>query len=368
MEYNRENLLDVLRAIFKWKRPIFFTCLAVGILSVIVTLLLPVYYKASTTFYAASPTLQSPAVIFGDGNQKLEFYGESEDMDRVIQCANSNELLDYMVNEFNLYEHYDIDTSNIKASYKIASKFFGLFTIEKNERNAIELSIEDKDRLKVAKMANAARVKINDIANGLIRQSQEEIIHSYENGISEKQKTLAVLSDSISSIRRRYQIFDPETQRKVLGLQIPSLKSQLAGDKAMLEVYKKQNRRDSINVITARIIGNTEKLKGLTQYENGLDLSKGMSMLDQLSQTEQTIMEELGEDQSNYEKYKAAFNTPKPALFVQDKAETPVVKSWPKRSYMVLGATFLAFFFCILGVLILEYNRDVDWKEIVNSK
>ncbi len=368
MEYSRENLLDVLRAIFKWKKPIFLTCMAVGILSVIITLLLPVYYKATTTFYAASPTLQSPAVIFGDGNQKLEFYGESEDMDRVIQCANSNELLEFMVRKFNLYEHYDIDTSNIKAPYKMGTKFFGLFNIEKNDLGAIELSIEDQDRLKVADMANSARNRINEIANGLIRQSQVEIINSYTKQIQEKQKTLAVLSDSISAIRKRYQIFDPESQRELLGELIPTLKGQIASDKARLESYRKNGRRDSVNMISTRIVGNIEKLKALTEDENGLDLSKGMSMLDQLSQTEQTIMEELGEDKSNYEKYKAAFDTPKPALFIQDTAETPVVKSWPKRSFFVLGATFLAFFFCILGALILEYNRDVDWKEIINAK
>ncbi len=368
MEYNRENLLEVLRAIFKWKRPIIITCGAVGVLTALVSLMLPTYYMATTTFYAASPTLQSPAVIFGVGNQKLEFYGESEDMDRVIQSATSNDLLNYMVNKFDLYNHYDIDTSNIKAPYRMSKKFFSLYNIEKNERNAIELSIEDKDRLKVSEMANAAREKINEISNALIKQSQEEIIHSYENQIKDKQETLAVLSDSISALRKRYNIFDPETQRKVLGKQIPTLKGQIAGDKAKLGEYKKIGKRDSINVISARIIGNAEMLRALTEDENGLDMSKGMSMIDQLSQSEQVLMEELGEDKSNYGKYKAAFDTPKPALYVQDLAETPVVKSWPKRSFFVLGATFLAFFFCVFGVLLLEFNRDVDWKSIVNAK
>ncbi len=369
MEYNRDNLLDVLRVIFKWKKPIFLTCLGVGILTAAVSLMLSNYYQATTIFYAASPTLQSPAVIFGDGNQKLEFYGESEDVDRVIQCANSNELLQFMTQKFDLYNHYEIDTNDIKAPYRLSKKFYGYFTIEKNERNAIELSIEDKDRLKVADMANSARHKINEISNGLIRQSQVEIINSYTKQIDEKQKTLKILSDSISAIRKRYQIFDPESQREMLGEQIPSIKATLASDKATLAEFKKQGRQDSINVISARIIGNTEKLKSLTGADvSNLDLSEGMSRLDQLIQIEQTIMEELGEDKSNYEKYKAAFDTPKPALFIQNEADTPVVKSWPKRSIFVLGAMFMTFFFSLLGVLIIEYNRDVNWKSIIQGK
>jgi hypothetical protein len=83
---------------------------------------------------------------------------------------------------------------------------------------------------------------------------------------------------------------------------------------------------------------------------------------------EQTLMEELGEDKAKYKKYKSAFSVPKPALFVQDVAEAPVIKSWPRRTTMVLGSTFLTFVFCLLGVLVLEYNRDVDWKGIVMGK
>ncbi|MGB1216551.1 MAG: hypothetical protein ACPG5P_01675, partial [Saprospiraceae bacterium] len=87
-----------------------------------------------------------------------------------------------------------------------------------------------------------------------------------------------------------------------------------------------------------------------------------------LGQMEQQLMRDLTWAEGAYRKYVSAFSVPKPAMFVQDEAEIPIIKSWPKRSYMVLSATFLAFIFSLLGVLILEYNKDVDWKSIVNSK
>lgn len=368
MEYNRDSLLDVVKTIFKWKKPIIITCFAVAVLTAGISLLLPNYYEASTTFYAASPSLQSPSVIFGESTRELQFYGEGEDMDRLVQAAQSNELFNFMKNKFNLYEHYDIDSTDVKAPFKLRTRFFKHFNIQKNERDAILLSVEDKDKEVAASMANVARDKINDIANGLIRGSQYEIIKSFEKQIEEKGKTLVSISDSLSSLRSQYGIFDASFQRKILGTQLPNLQSGIASEEARLEIYKQKNKRDSITAITARIAGFEKKLEILTKGRNGLDVSTGISKIDQLSQIEQTIMEELGDDRANYEKYKSAFSVPKPALFIQDHAEVPVVKSRPKRSFIVIGAAFLTFLFSVLGVLIIEYNKDVDWKSIVNAK
>lgn len=368
MEYSRDNLLDVVRTIFKWKKPIITTCLAVGIITAAISLLLPDYYEASTTFYAASPSLQSPSVIFGESTKELQFYGTGEDMDRLVQASESNELFNFLLKEFDLYNHYDIDTSSIKAKSKLRLRFTKHFNVIKNERDAIILSVEDKDREFSAKMANAARERINDIANGLIRESQREIIKSYELQISDKIASLATISDSLSALRDRYGIFDADYQKKIIGTQMPILQSDIASEKARLAIYEKRNKRDSINVISARIVGFEEKLKALNVGKNGLDISTGISLIDQLARTENAIIEELGDDQANYKKYKSSFSVPKPALFVQDYAEVPVVKSRPKRSFLVIGITFLAFLFTLLGVLVFEYNKDVDWKSIVNAK
>lgn len=368
MEYNRDHLLDVVRTFFKWKRPILLVTMAAAVLTVLVSLLLPNYYEATTIFYAATPALQSPSVIFGESSKDLEFYGEGQDMDRLIQAAQSNELLNYMTEKFDLYEHYRIDTSSIKAKDKLRKKFAKHYTVVKNERDAIELRIEDKDREKAASMANVARDKTNEVTGNIIRGTQWEILKSFERQIDGKEKSLLVLADSLSALRERYGIYDAAYQREVVGMALPQLRGNIAQEKARLEAFEKAGRRDSVRVISARILGFEEKMKALTVGDGNLNMSKGLSQIDQLAQVEATIMEELGEDRAKYQKYKAAFDVPKPALFVQDHAEVPSIKSRPKRSLIVIGVTFLAFLFSLLGVLVLEYNQDVDWKSIVNTK
>ena len=63
MEY-KESLLGVLQTLFKWKKPILITTLIGAVGSIIIVLLLPVYYQSETIFYAASPDLAMPERMF----------------------------------------------------------------------------------------------------------------------------------------------------------------------------------------------------------------------------------------------------------------------------------------------------------------
>ncbi len=367
MEYNKEHLLDVLRAIFKWKRPIIYVTLGAGIIAAIVSLVVTPKFEAKTTFYAASPTLQSPDAIFGQGNNQLFFYGSGDDIDRLIQLGYSSELLNYLTDEFDLYKHYDIDSTSAKGRNKLIEKLVKRYKITKNERDALDLTVEDRDKELSAKMANAARNKLNEIANGLIKSSQQEIITTFEKQIEIKSKERKIVSDSLSSIRKKYGIFDAGTTAKSLS-GYSGIRSAIEVEKARLDASKRLSApRDSIRNIGVRIATMEARLKAFDEGE-GKMMAEGISQISALSEQEDALNRELGYDRSRYLKYKTAFEVPKQALFVQDVAEVPLVRSWPQRKMMVLGAMFIAFALSLLTVLIIEYNRDVNWKEIWNAK
>ena len=113
---SRENLLGVLETIFRWKKQILRVVVITTIASVIISLFLSNYYQANTLFYAASQDLAKPAAV-GPTPFTPNYYGEGEDIDRIMTIANSGELLDYLVYRFDLYSHYDIDTSKVKGVF-----------------------------------------------------------------------------------------------------------------------------------------------------------------------------------------------------------------------------------------------------------
>ncbi|MBT8218774.1 MAG: hypothetical protein KJP00_03065, partial [Bacteroidia bacterium] len=166
---NREDLLGVLQVLYRWRKPILFTTMAAALLSIVIALILPKYYQSATTFYAASPDLNKPDIVFGDINTNFDYYGSDADIDRILTIAQSNELVDYMVDSFRLYEAYDIDPDNSKAPHYVELNFQKLYNVIRTPFDAILLEIEDKDPALSARMVEAARGKINEIATGLIR-------------------------------------------------------------------------------------------------------------------------------------------------------------------------------------------------------
>jgi hypothetical protein len=51
-----------------------------------------------------------------------------------------------------------------------------------------------------------------------------------------------------------------------------------------------------------------------------------------------------------------------------EAAEVPIYKSRPVRSLICIGEVFIAFILSVIGVLILDVYKDVNWREIVNAK
>jgi tyrosine-protein kinase Etk/Wzc len=133
MEHN-DNLLGVLKILYRWRKQLIYLCLAAGLGTALISLLMPNYFKATTLFLAASPDRISPDTYFPRGAIKTFYYGNDEDIDRIITIAESNELVDYLVDSFNLYQHYGINPDIPKAPDRVERRFRKLYEIKKDEK------------------------------------------------------------------------------------------------------------------------------------------------------------------------------------------------------------------------------------------
>jgi len=113
-----------------------------------------------------------------------------------------------LIKKFDLYTHYDIDSTKKLSEFKINKKISKLFVVKKNERDAIELSFEDKDQNLVSQMANTARDLIKDEITHIVKSIQKSQIESYQKSMNAKNKQLATLIDSIRNLKTKYSIFD----------------------------------------------------------------------------------------------------------------------------------------------------------------
>lgn len=364
----KDHLLDVLRTLFRWKRPILITCAIAAIGTAILVLILPVYYQASTSFLVLSPDQSKPELIFGEGNIDPDLFGNTEDVDRILNLAESNALIDHLVDSFHLYAHYDIDSTVRKAPLLVAKTFLGLYEVEKTKRDAVVLALEDKDPVLAAAIVKAAREHIDRTAQELIRSSQGRTISTYQADIAAKTRQMRVLNDTLTAFRRRYGIYDTQSQAEALTGQVTSLERRAASLAAREEAYGQMGGRfrDSVAVIRALLRGVEREREAVNiQLER---FNTGVSQIISLEEEYDQAVQSLNLAREKLKQYQAAYQADLPAVMVLEEAEVPLEKSRPLRTLTVLAVTFLAFLFSLAAVLLIENSRDIDFRALYHGR
>jgi uncharacterized protein involved in exopolysaccharide biosynthesis len=364
----KDSLIGVLQTLFKWKKQILLVCLIAGLGAIVISLLLSNYYMATTTFLVVSPDQAKPEVLYGNGQLKTEYYGNENDIDRIQTIASSNELINFMIDSFRLYEHYDVNPELPKSAFRVRQKFNGLYEVTKTKRDAIELSIEDKDKELAANMANAARNKIDEIARALILKGQQKTITSYQDNIQTKESQLQVLSDTLSKLRKQYGIYDVEAQAEALTTQLSETESKLVRSRAKLGALKETPGipRDTIRLLQANVKGLEEEFSNLNGKMEMFN--EGMSLVGIIDRQYLEANQTLSEDKERLKQSLSTAQSDIPSILIVETAEVPIVKSRPKRSLIVIGVCAVAFLFSIIGVLLIEAYREINWKEVINGK
>lgn len=364
-----ENLIDVVGLLYSKRRILIQIAVVVGILSAIIALLLPNYYRATTAFYAASPDLAKPERIFGYSSYDMNYYGSGLDIDRLMTIGFSNELAEFLIDSFDLYDHYGIDPAEEKAEFKIKEELSSLYELIKTKFDAIELSVEDKERTMASAMANAARIKINDLAQKVVKNSQLQVIKAYEKSIAEKEKILSSVSDSLRKVRNEYGIFDTESQAEVLAGIISQTESRLIRSKEKLRTLKATRGipRDTINILSAEVSGLEKEFQSMTAEDGGArfnlsSFNQGKEQVDYLNQIYEQTYKQVSYDKIRLDQIMTAYQSNITTIHLVEQAKVPIVKSRPRRTVLVLGSVFVSFLLASLYFLAVESFRGFRWE------
>lgn len=359
------HLMGVLRSLWQWRKPIIFTTIAGTLLAVIISLLLPVYFQAGTSFLALNPAQNSIAGVFGGGNREIDIYGNGDDIDRLTAIAESDQLVDFMVRKFNLYEVYDIDSTKIRATESVAKEFMDNYEVQKTPRDILELSILDASPERAAAMATAAREKINELSVNLIKATQQRTAGSLQGELDLREKSLESINEELKKMRSKSGIYDTQAQGEALATQSSTITGNLARTRAKLNSYRQRGGRGARDSIAKLEVS----LAGLESSRMVLDtqltkLNESIGPLNSLEEERSRLNNALTYDRIRLKQLKTLLRTEQRALEVVEEAKEPVVKAKPKRSVIVLVGMIFSFLAALIGILIIEGGRKFDWKEI----
>lgn len=359
-----EHLLGPLRSIYNKRKQLLFLAIGTFVLTFAITkLFIPDYYESTTAFIALSPDQSSPEIFYGS-QSKPQIYGNSNDIDRLLTISESNQLVDYMIDTFDLYAHYGIDSNNQKAPVKVRREFFSLYEVTKTPRDAIEISVSDTSPQLAARMANAARERIGFLSRNLQRTSQRITIETLSDQVDLKSQLLEDLNDSLATIRENTGIYNHVTQSEILGGKVSEQDQQITSLRARIAAYEEINTRASRD----SVIKFNAALQGILQSQVVLDsqlvlLNQAMSAIENLNRDRSDLNSQINRDRDRMKQVQTAYESDQKGLAIIQQADVPVIKSWPRRSVIVGGTTLLVLFIAVLTILVIESGKHYPWQE-----
>lgn len=194
-----------LNKLWKWKIWILVACFLAGGISIFFSLQIPDEFRASATFVPPSFSALG-TMTFGNGISYRGFYAaDEEDLDRTIDYMNSLTIVDSLAKQFDLYNHYGINTSS--PNWK--KMFYQTFFI-KNEVNwggAANIVIEcwDVEKERAYNMVNAFLGIAESYFEGISKRQAG--LKATERALKDMEDEREMILDSLASLRSKYNIY-----------------------------------------------------------------------------------------------------------------------------------------------------------------
>lgn len=374
-EKNTYSLFHIVGVLYRWRKPLLLLIVATALGAAIVSSMLDNYYTATATFV---PTNEEQKLFDSAGN--LTLYGGEDAVNRILIFSESAPFVKYMIKEFDLAKHYNIDNNTPKGNNLVEKRFKKLYQIRRNQHSGLEISIQDTDPKMAYKMVTVALKKIEELYRSATSDNKELIKETYEKAIAEKEAELIQIADTLTIIRKRFNIFDVKQQSKTLAQILTSLEGKLEYDRAQLQSFKDNNAsRDSIINVSARIAGAASQrdlMRGGGNTDSGetttasdiYAFNQGRDLVIYWETKIANLNEELSLIITQFAKFKTHAYSNIAGIIVLEPVQMPTLKSYPVRSLMVIGAILTAIVLGIIGVLILDAYKRIDWKEVLYEK
>ncbi len=308
------NLLELIRLMLRWKKPIIILCGLAIVASVIISdpHIIKPKFKSTTVFFAASPNMTSSQTLFVDNN--AEYFGSSDDIDRLLSIANSAPLKSYIIQKYKLFGVYKIDSANTEyPNYKVMKELEENYSAVRNDKGAVEITVFDTDKQRASDICNDIAAKVDEMNNNIILENKRRILSIYNNKIEEKQTQLQILNDSIVNVKMMVQ-------------------------KATLVPASLRNGENN------------------TEWKSPELLDQQLKLLED---QKKAGLKELNNTIGLAEQYKSTINTNVPTIFTLEKAYPAEKKSKPIRWIIVLGSLLTAFAGSVIMAWCIERMRDI---------
>ena len=367
----REDEIDLtrlLRVISRRSRLIMGITAASAIVAVVVSLLLPNYYKAETRILPPSEKGGNLAAqMMGQAGGLIALAGGAVGVksqgELYMAMAKSRTVLDRMVDRFDLMKLYK---GNFRQDAR-AKLLQSLTAREDRKSGIVFLTVEDRDQKRAADMANAFVEEMKSMAGGMAISEASQRRMFFEDQLRQTKVSLARAEEEVKGFQQRTGMFQVDAQARAIIEGIARLRAGIAAKEVEARVLR--TFATAQNPDLQRV---EEEIRALRSELEKLETSKGsgfdplmpsgrvpemgteyLRKLRQLKYNE-TLFELLSKQ---YEL--AKLDEARDAVVIQviDRAIPPERKAGPQRALIVMLFAFIALFLSAGVLAVVEFRK-----------
>ena len=368
MQGKELSLRDMLHVVLGKRKFIAGTVFTITLLAIVISLLLPKWYKATSVIISPS----SAEIPFGAGSILGQFglgdiTGANVDNSRFIAILKSKTLLETFAKKYNLQKRYDC--KNMEKTLKALE---GNMQVEVGEEDQISISFWDQDQEMVAEMTNYI-VQCLDSLNITLFTGQGRNRRKFiESRMEIVQDSLMLLEDQISNFMKNKGVLSFDDQVRAGITAAAELKAELTSKEIQLAVAQRAMYSNTalIKRLQLEINGLKKKYQEFYSGESSNRLFPNLNDIPELGikyiqiqrkvEYYAKVLEFLA---PQYEQAKIEEAKEIPTLQILDQATRPERKDKPRRAKIVIISFGLSFI--LISYIAYIWGR---WTEISSQQ
>ena len=164
--------------------------------------------------YFIHPKFKSSATLYP---ANIVCHSDESESEQMLQVLTSNDIMFKIIEKYDLYTHYAIDSTAKGSLDKMVSYYNDNVIIEKTPNDAVKITVCDEDPQVAADMVNSIIEFYDNLVLEVEAVKSREILRIYTNAANEKAHLIDSLSEVMKKYGTEYGMIDLKSQSRSLN-------------------------------------------------------------------------------------------------------------------------------------------------------
>lgn len=253
------DVSEIVSAIGRWKKHLII----VGLISLAASILF-------SSPWFIKPKFKSFALIYPSN---LIVYSTESATEQMLQLAQSSDIRNWVIQAFDLFKHYEIDT--VKNKYfrtEVIKTYEENVSIKKTEFETMEITVYDTDPQIAARMVDSIIHYFDIKARQLQSEKSKEVLVITQNQLEQKRQQMDSMETILKQYRTEYGLLEYKEQSReatrayLKALRVGNSRGAAEAQKLLNALIDKGGEFNALHEHLWRVRGDYNNLKIL--YEN----------------------------------------------------------------------------------------------------